>query len=350
MVCKSWHCPARYHLYATIALSDAPGTELCVLKLKCAMSSPTLSVLVRELDIEAMYTRGQNGLCLSLLPSLRKLLVHSVLPEDVEMFAGTTLPRLRSLEHLEIDGTAFLPNRDFVRLWNAVADVQSLKHLALSVLVTKPLSLADALATATPRTSRPALLSLDLRDPTGICTFPVDALDVALSLFDLSELRSLTLNNATQSLAIASQARDTLQELVVVQRGTVYEPPDIPTKIHMDILFRIQYPALESITLTCSQHVRDSIRISLRPANLPQWKALDGRLLELARSTALQEVNVVELVSDNHMPVVPWEPANPPTCERFRQMLPQAFRLGLVRTEVHLTRKEAEAERRLRRE
>ncbi|KAL0566491.1 hypothetical protein V5O48_015522 [Marasmius crinis-equi] len=367
MVCKLWLSFARFHLYVSIALPGTLGMGHCVLKLKSTMASSPLSVLVRELDIDAMHIKGQDGLCLSSLPSLRKLLIHSVFEEDVRILAGTILPRLWALEHLGIHGTALLPDHDLVRLLNAIAKVQSLKHLAFSVPIMKPLWLADALASATPRTSRSGLLSLDLRDPTGVCPLSEDVLGAALiDLFDLRELRSLAVNNATQSLAIVSQIRDTLEELVTIQRDTFSEktpempfsPPmlcgslrhlwiDIPPKIYMDILFRIHCPSLERITLTCSRDVRDSIRMSLRPQNLPQWQALDERLLELTRSTALREVNVVELFSDASAPGVPWEAASPSTREKFRQMLPRVFRLGLVRTQVYLTRKEAEAEARL---
>ncbi|KAK1224610.1 hypothetical protein PQX77_012505 [Marasmius sp. AFHP31] len=285
----------------------------------------------------------------------------------MKILADAILPSLPSLERLEINGSTSVSGYDLVRVIATISNIQPLRHLSLSVPVVKESSSDLYTYTDSPIGNLcPRLISLDIGCSSqlmNISHISFDSLEAFLVLFDLSGLRSLTIDDKPGSQRIASQLWDTLEEFVVVQSlPLLYEHQDIPRsliechslrhlwidippRIHMEILFQLVCPGLEGITLTCSRAVRDSIYMSLRPQNLSQWKALDERLVDLNRETRLREVTVVELLGGTNCD--PGEVVVPPTCDRLRRMLPKSYMKKLLHFEVYRTRNEAEAERRL---
>ncbi|KAJ8077357.1 hypothetical protein PM082_001787 [Marasmius tenuissimus] len=369
LVCKSWLSLARYHLYRIVDLRGLPDAAHRITRFKHTLeSSPFISDLVCEFNIDAGYIGGSGFASALPFRFLRKLLIESVSSEDMKMLADAIQPSLLSLKHLEIDGSSSVSGYDLVQMITAISNIQSLRHLSLSVPIVKEApSGSYTLTDSSIENSRPRLISLDIGRSSQLMNInhtssdPLEGLSVP---FDLSGLRSFTIDDKPESQTIVSQLWGTLEEFVVVQslpllyahqdipRSPLVECHslrhlwiDIPPWIHMEILFQLVCPVLERVTLTCSQAVRDSIYMSLRPQNLSQWKALDERLVDLTRKTQLREVTVAEILKEAHCDAR--EVAVPPTCERFRRMLPKSSLKKLLHFEVYRTRNEAEAERRL---
>uniref|UniRef100_A0A0W0FT17 F-box domain-containing protein n=1 Tax=Moniliophthora roreri TaxID=221103 RepID=A0A0W0FT17_MONRR len=342
-VCRQWHPAAQYRLYQDIDIADTEEPTTRVVQLAQTLSTSFLTHSICNLSLRGGSLGDSNKIHLPSLSNLRRLTIRDMLPEDLSPLAAS-VSACSTLEYLYAKGThpIFVVEDRLVAFISSLSWLPSLKQLYFYMPIHEldaslnSLEISDLHLPSIRTCKRPRLLSLDLRpESPPACTqeFPyfLDWMTDPHYPFDLSCLESLGLKNQKDVEHVPAHIRIRLRELTV---SSIFDSDatqdslsfpllqhlqlDIPPKVHIDLLFKLDPPSLERVTLFCNRSVADSIYPSLRPLNVQAWKALDERLIQM-REVSLKKVYIMQSGDiDSNLP------------GKLRRMLPRSAVRGLL--------------------